>query len=68
MNKYLDEKKWPLERLEEERIRIEAKHRKQSTPSDPWLFTSEGRRILDAIAWGIAERIKESKAKQVDLL
>ena len=68
MNKYLDEKKWPLERLVSERVRIEAKYRKQSTPGDIWLVTREGRKILDDIAWGITERIKESKSKQVDLL
>ena len=67
-NKYLDGGKWPLDRLDAERRRIEAQYRKESHPGDIWLITRDGRRILDAIAWGITERLKEIKSKQGGLL
>jgi hypothetical protein len=64
-NKYLGPE-WTMERLQAERLRVEAAGRKESTCDDPWLYTKAARRLLDAIGWGIAERIKESR-KAIDI-
>jgi hypothetical protein len=58
----LDRATWPMERLQAERLRVEAEGRKEPTPDDPWLFTKSARRKLDMISWGIAARLKESRA------
>ena len=65
-NKYLDGDKWPMERLQAERLRVEARGRKEPTPVDLWLYDKDTRRQLDAIAWGITERIKEHRNSHID--